>query len=120
MYVLPQSPATAMKNTLRSNFLAILLLLFGANAAYALKWVYIGTSGDRVFDYYVDVDREEVSGPLWTAPIRVESNQGTFLGEVTVNCRNRTYYMSLGNQTFGWDPIEPTSPMDTVVKQVCY
>lgn len=107
-----------MRKLINLGFLGVLFVALSASVAQAVRWVYLGSSNG--FEYYVDVDREAVQGSYWSAPIRAESNDGTFVGQVMVDCRTLTYKIQLGNQVFDWQPIQSNSPLSTAVDNVCY
>jgi hypothetical protein len=95
----------------------IVIALIASTPAYGTRWVYLGNNDNT--DYYVDVESERIKGSLWAAPIRAEAPDTTYLGEVVVDCSDITYQIQFGNQVYDWQPIEPTSPLSTIVKQVC-
>jgi hypothetical protein len=106
-----------MNNLLNINALAFMFLIFTATLAEAANWVSIGNV--KGINYYVDLDRQRVDGPFWTAPISAQSKDGRFSGEVVIDCRDKTSKMRLENYFQDWRPIAPGSPLGNIVREVC-
>ena len=88
--------------------------------AKAINWVYIGNRSG--FNYYVDIDRDTVSGTYWSSPIKATrvSDRHDFFGELRINCRDYTYSTEIEEKYYSdWTSILSGTPVDYVADRVC-
>ena len=84
--------------------------------AQATNWLNIDRH--ESFEYYIDIDRANISGNIWNVPLKITSSGQNFaLGELSINCQANTIKMELNGQTSNWQSWDSAS--NRFSHQVC-